>query len=703
MKKLSFTSLQFLTLLSSILFFNNAQADNITDSSNIKSYDVISSKLDQSRNNLSTDTGSSSYSFNTKDIDNLPQGSATSLNQVLLQAPGVAQDSYGQLHVRDDHANLQYRINGIIIPEAIGGFGQILDTHFADKITLLTGALPAEYGYRTAGVIDIKTKTGAFDNGGRSELTVGSHGTVGGDQDFYGNSGKFNYYVNASYLQNELGIESPTSATNPLHDFTRQDKQFGYFSYLLNDQNRLSFIASNATNRFQIPNNPNQSSSFTLNGVNNLPSSALDDRQTENNRFGILALQGTSDNDVDYQISLFTRYSNVFYHPDYNGDLIYTGTASIINNTSQTSGLQSDFSYKLNSTNTLRSGLFLSTDKTTSDTTTGVFPTDSNGNQISNNPYNIIDNSKLRTNLYGVYLQNEWQALEKLTINYGLRFDSLQSDVNASQLSPRLGAVYQLDASTKLHAGYSRYFTPPPSELIANNALATFQNTTNASENIVNSKPLPERTNYYDIGANHKVNKNLNIGVDGYYKDIADMIDEGQFGQSLILTPFNYQKATIYGVEFTSDYHKDNFSAYANLAVQKAQATNIVSGQYLFGNDELSYISKNYIYPDHDQTYTASFGLAYLYDKIHYSADGIFGSGLRKDFANTGKLPSYTQINLGANRDFKLPIISTFNLRLSVINLFDSSYELRDGSGVGVGAPQYGARRGYYLTVSKSW
>ncbi|MFP3740639.1 TonB-dependent receptor plug domain-containing protein, partial [Burkholderia sp. SIMBA_019] len=85
------------------------------------------------------------------DIQSMPQGANTPLNQVLLQAPGVANDSYGQLHVRGDHADLQYRINGIMIPEPISGFGQSLDTRIIDQVNLLTGALPAEYGYRTAG------------------------------------------------------------------------------------------------------------------------------------------------------------------------------------------------------------------------------------------------------------------------------------------------------------------------------------------------------------------------------------------------------------------------------------------------------------------------------------------------------------------------------------------------------------------------
>ncbi|MEP6505694.1 MAG: Plug domain-containing protein, partial [Betaproteobacteria bacterium] len=128
--------------------------------------DAVRQKLDAARNGLSPDTGSNIYKFGEADIAALPLGEATPLNQVVLQAPGVVQDSYGQLHVRGDHANVQYRIDGVVIPEAISGFGQSLETRFADNIDVLTGALPAQYGYRTAAVVDIRTKAQAEGNSG---------------------------------------------------------------------------------------------------------------------------------------------------------------------------------------------------------------------------------------------------------------------------------------------------------------------------------------------------------------------------------------------------------------------------------------------------------------------------------------------------------------------------------------------------------
>ena len=187
-----------------------ARQDNEPDGG--KGLLIVVHLLDMERNSLAAETGSSTYTFDRKAIQNLPEGSSTPLNDVILQAPGVAQDSYGQLHVRGDHADLQYRINGIIIPEGISGFGQTLDTHFANRIDLLTGALPAQYGYRTAGIVDITTKTGSMGNGGSTSITGGSNATLEGNQEVYGASGPVSYYLTGTYDQNDRGIEPPSSS-----------------------------------------------------------------------------------------------------------------------------------------------------------------------------------------------------------------------------------------------------------------------------------------------------------------------------------------------------------------------------------------------------------------------------------------------------------------------------------------------------------
>ena len=136
--------------------------------------------FDQARGNIFTTTGTTSNTISHDTIQDLPQGTNQSVEQVLLQAPGVSQDSAasGLLHVRNDHANLQFRINGILLPDGVTGFGSIFDTSFIGSISLVTGALPAEYGLRTTGLVDITTRTDLFNNSGSVGMYGGSHGTI---------------------------------------------------------------------------------------------------------------------------------------------------------------------------------------------------------------------------------------------------------------------------------------------------------------------------------------------------------------------------------------------------------------------------------------------------------------------------------------------------------------------------------------------
>ena len=334
-----------------------------------------------------------------------------------------------------------------------------------------------------------------------------------------------------------------------------------------------------------------------------------------------------------------------------------------------------------------------------------VLPIDAMGNPVDA-PFPIFDSNAKTGWLLGSYLQDEWKITSQLTLNAGLRFDQMVQYVDANQLSPRISLTWKPYDDTTFHAGYARNFTPPQQVIADPTNIALVSNPPNTQTPAVtaNDPVLPERSNVFDIGVVQKIHAipGLEVGIDGYYKAARDLLDDGQFGQAYVLSGFNYARGINEGVELKATYTNGNLRLYGNLAWATQIGTNIVSNQFLFSPAELAYIASHFIFTDHAQQLTASAGASYLWDGTRFSASLIYGSGLRSGFANTDHLPSYTQVNLGVSHDFNIvaPNKPT-TLRFDIVNLFDTIYEIRDGSGIGVFAPQFGPRRGFFVGIAQ--
>jgi outer membrane receptor protein involved in Fe transport len=697
---------------------------------------VTAHKLAEARNGIQTQTGASTYTITSKDIEIQPGGENTLLNQVILQAPGAAQDSFGQLHIRGEHNGLQYRLNGVIIPEGISVFGQTLDPRLADSVKLITGALPAEYGLRTAGVIDVQTKSGMFVQGGQAGVYGGGHSQIAPSFDYGGSDGGFNYFVSGDYTTDALGIESPDGSADPLHDRTKQWHGFAFLQDILDENSSVTAILGSSNDMFEIPNlrglEPSgldgvvglgpldpDSGNFVLqaNGRTNFSSDLLDERQREITHYGIftyLRSQGA----VDFQVSVFGRYSSLNFTPGGDiGDLLYNGIAQTAYKRDEAYGLQAETAWRVNAAHTFRFGALYQADDILSNTLSAVLTvapgSDSNPNpnplcrdpqnicQTSDTPIAISDRGASHAWSYSLYAQDEWDIAPTVTVNYGARFDQFQAFDAEQQLSPRINVVWTPADGTTLHAGFARYFSPPPIELVATTDIALFDGTT-AQTSHLDDTPRAERADYYDLGASRKLSDALTVGLDAYYKASHNLIDEGQFGAPIILTPFNYFTGRQYGLEFTGTYEAGDFTSYLNAAYERATGRDIISSQFQFDAGDLAYIAGHFIPLDHQQIVTVSAGASYDWDGTRFSADLLYGSGLRQDGAtpNGGELPGYVQVNAGISRSFDVAGAKSITARLDAINLFDEKYEIRDGSGIGVGAPQWGARRGIFVGLS---
>lgn len=693
----SFSRSSFLFLACAVLAAR-AQTTPTTSDTVVLDRVVVSDKLDKAREDIVPSLGAAEFRIDRVQLDAQALGVNASFNNVLLRAPGVAQDSFGQVHVRGEHADLQYRINDVLLPEGLTGFGQELDTRFADSVNVLTGALPAQYGYRTAGIVDIHTRSAAKD-GGEVTLSGGSFDTIRGGAEGTVSSGRFSGYASVSADRSNLGVENPTPSREAIHDRKTEEKAFAYASYVLDDTSRMNVMLGASFARFQIPNNPGQDPVFVLAGVPTFDSAALDENQREENHYAIAAYQ-KSTGDYGLQLSAFTRYSLVAFAPDRAGDLIFNGVASRVRRAIVSNGLESDAKWSLSSVHTLRAGAIGTSTNAGTRTVTSVFSTTSSGNQASTVPFDISDTQRKLGWLAGAYVQDEWKVADPLTVNFGIRADGWHGYLNEGQVSPRVNVVYQLGDKTSVHLGYARYFTPPPLELVQITTIGKFAGTTNEAEIAASSPVRSERAHYFDAGIAAKLTPDLSTTLSAYYKRATNLLDEGQFGSALIFSPFNYRQGRTYGVELSTNYTHGNLSLYANVATGRATAREIVSGEFQFDPAELAYIATHDVNLDHEQILTGSAGISYRFADSMLLADFLYGSGLRNEFANTKHLPEYHPVNVGAEHTFKLSGRREIRARLDIVNVFDEVYELRDGSGIGVGAPQFGSRRGVFGSMT---
>src|SRR5580692_12199409 len=150
---------------------------------------ITAQHLNEERSHIQTQVGASTYTIDAAAIDAAPGGENVLMNQVMLQVPDAAQDSFGQLHIRGDHNGLQFRLNGVILPDGISVFGQTLPPRMIASMKLITGSLPAEYGLRSAGIIDLTTKGGALQPGGEVSVYGGSHNSLEPSINYGGTTG----------------------------------------------------------------------------------------------------------------------------------------------------------------------------------------------------------------------------------------------------------------------------------------------------------------------------------------------------------------------------------------------------------------------------------------------------------------------------------------------------------------------------------
>lgn len=371
---------------------------------------VTAHRLDAARTQVDAGLGATVYSLTNDTIENRPGGETGSISDILAQAPGVTL-SGKVLDVRGSRAN-QIRINNVIIPDAISDPADHLSSRLAETTRLITGTLPAQFGFAPAGVVSVTTKNGLYQHGGQTELFAGSDGMVEPAVEWARSVQGTSLFASGSLEHDHSTVADRNGIT--ARDRKNEIEGLGFADHVINDQNRLSLIVGGSRERHVI-------------GETSIAS-------------------GTEVSSDGYAVGTFQHSSNAFTLQT----SLFAGAASDHARFSEMTrehrtsfGTQLDATDAVSTSHTLRVGL-LATESTAQELGLGAG-----------------SSSAGRTSA-ALYAQDEWKIAPALTFNPGARLEWLRGLGPAPAIEPRASFVWVMKTGFTGHVGYARYASAPP-------------------------------------------------------------------------------------------------------------------------------------------------------------------------------------------------------------------------------------------------
>jgi len=661
---------------------------------------------------------SETYQLSRKDVETLPRGNNNTVADVLQTVPSVAYGALGQVHIRQDHANQQFRIDGVPIPEGVSStFTDVISPRMWERADMILGGMEAQYGNKTAIVVDITSKSGTRPAFGSAQIFGGSNQTVNPSLEYGGTIGqKVRYYLLNSYTTTSRGIEPPTLGHSIFHGQSERNQTYLRADYQHDNRNSLSWLFINAVAKYQIPNIPglgvNENVLPLLQaqnpGFSPVASQDVNQNQTENSQYTQLVWRHDVNATNFFQLAGFLRNSYANFTTDPLNTLAYAPEQQTASQKRKayTLGTRLDYSWIPNTRHLVKTGVQL--EYTNAQNQFQIF--DFAVDPVTGLPVGpVLSQSAANTNIQTrqeAWVQDQWILNNSLTLNVGVRGDIVQSFYNEGQLSPRIGLTYKLNQSNVFHAYYGRLFTPPNVEQIAF-AKVNLEGTTAQPDDPTGFNPRAERSHYFEVGSYHALTNWATLELTAYYKRNHFQSDAGQFGTTPMLNFFAFQWGYQEGIDGALKMQvTDDLSARGNVAWGRCKGNGLQSGQYLLDAKEIADIhTAGGVFCDHSQLITSSAVMSYRFPfKTVLSGQMLYGSGLRTAesedaLTNSSHFSSWTIYNASLTHTFTLPWDQQKMLvGFDVINLLDQKYFYNRGNGsIGLGIAHAGMPRSFFF------
>ncbi len=499
----------------------------------------------------------SSVEVSSEMIRQMPQSDQIKLPKLIASTtPGVVSGAFGQLFIRGNHANIQYQIDGVQLPDSPSNtFGEAFSPRNIDHMEIITGGIPAEYGERLAAVVNIITKTGPQEPGGSAELNYGSYNTVSPTATYGGSNaaGNLHYFASANFNYTERALDTPQpitlndptqGGTDSVHNVGSGHTEFLKVDWIVDNNDKLTAVAFNNASTVQFPNYPasydRTSPYFTGAGgftdqFGNGPFNAVppytDDGQYEMNAYGQVVWKHTFSPRSFLQVAPYYKYSYINVHNDRFNDQQGTQSQNSFVETRgvHNTGLKIDYTIRPHEDHLVKTGGQFQWSRSFGGFTvfTPLVPQGSG------------DYSPNTGTFESVYAQDDWTISKMWILNAGLRYDATQfsfsnASSTADSLQPRVGLTFLPGEKTKIHAFYGKLFQPAPVENLRTSFAAT------SGGPVLPYDIKPEKDDYYEVGVAQELPFEQLISVNGYYKKATDMLDDAQLLNTSIAQPFNF-------------------------------------------------------------------------------------------------------------------------------------------------------------------
>ncbi len=430
---------------------------------------------------IKPNSSSETYSVSQKDIEELPRGNNLDLSDVLLTIPGAINGGLKQVHIRQDHANLQFRIDGVPIPDTVTSqFADLLSPRVWERSDIILGGMEAQYGNRTAAVIDITSKSGTKPGFGSIGVFGGSNETVMPSFEYGGTLGeRFRFYVMNNYRTTNRAIDPPTLGQSIFHGHGELNQTFLRGDYQVNNRNNVTWLFLNSVATSQIPTQsgqaPNQKiveliQGNTDRGFTPVSSAEIDENQDEHNQYSHLVWRHDMDANRFMSVAGYFRHSRATFTTDPYNILAYTFeegepfSAGHQDRWAYAGGVRLDYTHVLNPRHLIKTGFQFDRTVATNKTRLFVFAREAGaptGEVLTRNADRRIIGYREE-----FWIQDQFTPHKQWAMNLGLRLDHIHGYVEALQLSPRIGVTFTPNDRHAFHAFYGRLFTPPNLEAL---------------------------------------------------------------------------------------------------------------------------------------------------------------------------------------------------------------------------------------------